>query len=552
MKLKNKLSALAVVGALISLSISVAPAARAADPVCSTANFVETCLGKTSDGAAYMMMVPANFNGTAFLYSHGYRYAVDIPAALPLPGAGYKVADLGTVPEPAPSVAVIPQMLAKGYAVFGSGFTKAGWVVDSAVETNKELIEIFKKKFTKTQSVVAWGNSMGGFITQALAEKYPNHVDVAMPMCTAAGELEALVKMAGDALFGLKTFFDPTIKGGNYSAGLAGYAEQMADITKILTIAGHISGTLLAGTWPATAPATTKPLQDAGIPARSALVAVGLIAGLPTQSAHFDGVTGPGPDQSATAAIQFAAALSPALGTVENLAAAALLGVLVMADLEGQVGQGIYDNTKANWADQLGDGKFAFSSALSGFDAADGIVGYLSAVPRVTGNATSIAKLRTLTKHQGKFNVPTIAMTAPNDPVTPGGHTQWLADKAIAQLKAERAAAVAELRKTGSFTTPKSKFIAIWNFPPDSYTKFNGTTPITSTPAVNGSNHCNFTAKQILAMAEIGANAAARNGLPSPVVVRSQIRKAGGLSFDPSYEAARMKFYGEPEIEFED
>ncbi|MGA1116846.1 MAG: hypothetical protein ACO3T6_00440, partial [Candidatus Nanopelagicaceae bacterium] len=63
-KIKFKRSiTLVAASSLLSLTVvSVPTVARAADPACSTANFVTTCLGATSDTAPYMMMVPANFN----------------------------------------------------------------------------------------------------------------------------------------------------------------------------------------------------------------------------------------------------------------------------------------------------------------------------------------------------------------------------------------------------------------------------------------------------------------------------------------------------------
>ncbi|MFM8193085.1 MAG: prolyl oligopeptidase family serine peptidase, partial [Actinomycetota bacterium] len=68
----------------------------------------------------------------------------------------------------------------------GPGFARQGWNADSAIKTNVELIGVFKKQFTKTKKVVAWGSSLGGFITQALAEQHPELVDAAAPLCMAS------------------------------------------------------------------------------------------------------------------------------------------------------------------------------------------------------------------------------------------------------------------------------------------------------------------------------------------------------------------------------
>ena len=109
----------------------------------------------------------------------------------------------------------------------GSGFARQGWSLDSAITTNAELIDTFKKKFTTTTKVVAWGSSLGGIITQTLAEKYPNLVSAVAPMCMA-DNISAELTTAGDFLWGLKTFFDPSIQGGNYAAGAAGKAASFS------------------------------------------------------------------------------------------------------------------------------------------------------------------------------------------------------------------------------------------------------------------------------------------------------------------------------------
>ena len=80
---KSRLTTLVGAAALVAASLSMAPAhAAAVGPVCDGKVPVQTCQGTTSDGAPYVMMVPANFNGMVALYSHGYRYNIDIPAGI--------------------------------------------------------------------------------------------------------------------------------------------------------------------------------------------------------------------------------------------------------------------------------------------------------------------------------------------------------------------------------------------------------------------------------------------------------------------------------------
>jgi pimeloyl-ACP methyl ester carboxylesterase len=527
--LKKRVLAIASALAITTTALVAVPTAANAAPVCSTKSTVyadeyvtyQECVGVTSDGAQYVVQIPILFDGTLFLFSHGYRYSIDIPASIPVVG-GYKV---GKTPEPAPSggsAAGVSRnavaLLAAGYATAGSGFTRKGWNADAAVATNAELIKLIRKEFTDVKRVVAWGESLGAFITQGLAEKHSKLINAAGLLCPATGTVEAELKMAGDALWGLKAFFDPTIKGGDYKSVL----EVYSDIGKVLTVAGSLSALFAANptapAWPTTsaAPAAIK-----AIPSRSALVLVAAMSGVPTQSQSFDGSTGPGAPSSADA-IRFASAVSPALGALENIAGAAILGVLATYDIEQQAGGPIFDNSATNYADQLGDGLFEYGSALSGLDATQGMLAYLAAFPRAKANATAVTKMRGLLSHKGKFNVPTIGVAAVADNITPAGNLQWLIDKAAKK---------------------KSKnLLPLWQIPADSYTKFSATGVVTQS-GTNGTGHCNATTSQILSIAKMLDSSARSGKLPAAGTVKKATAAVGGLTYDPTYGAALLKFY---------
>ena len=537
-KFKRSLTLVAV-SSLLSITVVSIPTAAQANPVCTTASGVTTCLGATSDTAPYMLMTPANFNGTVYLYSHGYRPNVPVPAGIPGYG-GYTVTN---TPEPAPGgdAKIIGTLLAKGYAVMGSGFARQGWNADSAIKTNVELIGVFKKQYPKTTKVVAWGNSLGGFITQALAEKYPDLISAAAPLCMAS-DLTPLMTMAGDALWGIKTFFDPTIKGGGYSAGTAGYAEAMGDLGKVLTVAGAMSAAIAANptapAWPAT---STVPAALKAVPSRSALVLVGLMAGLPMQSAHFDSTSAPA-GLPASNALSFQIAINPALATLENVANAAAVGVLFALDIEQQAGGAVFDNTATDYSARVASERFIWSSALTGEAGANALLGYLAAVPRVKGNPAAIAKLATLTSHTGKVEIPTILFTGTADPVTTPGNQQAVIDK-YAAYSAEKWAAA---KKEGTRKKPANNQLVLWNFPPEKYSKFTATgSPDTTPAAATGTNHCNFTVSQYLAIADLLAYAADNGKNMSGGALYTKIRKAGNMTYDRGYSAPKLKYYGE-------
>jgi len=536
MSLKKRVFAVASALAITTTALVAVPTTASANPVCTNKVILTECVGATSDGAGYVIQVPARFSGTLFLFSHGYRYPINIPASIPVVG-GYTVVN---TPQPAPGrnadqiTEVATQMLTKGYGIAGSGFARQGWNADSGLKTNVELIGIIKKQFPNVKHVVAWGESLGAFITQALSENNSSLISAAGNLCPAAGSVEASLKMAGDALWGLKSFFDPTIQGGNYKSVL----EVYTDIGRVLTVLGSLQAAFAANpitpAWPATSKA---PDAIKAIPSRSALVLVAAMSGVPTQSASFDGSTGPGAPGSQTA-IQFAAAISPALGSLENVAGAAILAIMATYDIEQQVGGPVFDNTATNYATQLGDGLFEYSSALSGLDAAQGLLGFLAASPRAKADPAAVAKMRALVSHKGVFNVPTLTLGATADNVTPAGHAQWLAERA-----AESYLASASNKNSKLANTWRSNNVSLWQRTPDSYTKFSATGSPISQSGVNGTGHCVTTTKQYLAIADILAKAATEGKLVTDGAFRSAIRKAGGLTFDRGFSVPLMKFY---------
>jgi len=534
-KFKRSLTLVAA-SSLLSLTVVSIPTAAQANPVCTTANFVTTCVGATTDTAPYSMMVPANFNGTVYLYSHGYRPNVPVPAGIPGYG-GYTVTN---TPQPGPNATVIGALLAKGYGVVGSGFARQGWNADSAIKTNVELVGIFKKQFTKTTKVVTWGESLGGFITQALAEKHPDLFSAAAPLCMAS-DITPLMTMAGDALWGIKTFFDPTIKGGSYSAGAAGYAEAMGDLVKVFTVIGSLQAAFAANPSTPAWPATSK-VPDAikAIPSRSALVLVALMAGIPMQSAHFDSTSAP-PGLPASNALSFQLAINPAFAALENVANAAALAVLATHDLELQAGGAVFDNTATDYAARVAEDQFAWSSALSGVSGTQGLLSVLAASPRAKANPAAVEKMKALASHSGKVEIPTILFTGVADPVTTAGNQQSVVDK-YATYWAEKWATA---KKAGERKRPANNQLVLWNLTPEKYTKYTAAgAPDTSVPAATGTNHCNFTTSQYLAIADLLAYAADNGKNMSGGPLLTKLRKAGNMTYDRGYSAPKMKYYG--------
>jgi hypothetical protein len=344
-------------------------------------------------------------------------------------------------------------------------------------------------------------------------------------MCIA-DSAQAEITMAGDFLWGMKTLFNPAIKGTNYSAGQAGYVEMLTDLGTVLTTLGALSAAIAANptapAWPST---TTAPAALQGLPVRSVVLLLGLMAGIPTQSNTYDASSGPAGASETT----FGLVLSPALAVLENGAEAAILAVIANYDMEVRYGGVVFDNSTTNYAARVAEELDQFAAPLTGRSNATAVLGYLSLMPRVKANAAAVAKMNSVYQLQGKIEVPTIQLSATADQIAPAGAAQYLKN----QYEASVASGVS---KSG-------KLLTIWNKPDDSYTQFSSAgAPITPTVKTNGTGHCNYTTSQILAVAKLAASAAKTGKLPSNSAVTAAIKNEPNLFVDPNFSAPLLKF----------
>jgi hypothetical protein len=325
----------------------------------------------------------------------------------------------------------------------------------------------------------------------------------------------------------MKTFFNPAIKGTNYSPGQTGYVEMLTDLgtvlTTLLALQTAIATNPVAPAWPAT---STVPDSLKAIPVRSAVLLLGLVSGISTQSKTYDASSGPAGALETT----FGVAISPALAVLENGAEAAALAVLANYDMEVRAGGVVYDNSKTNFAARLGDDAQIFAAALSGGTATTGMVGYLQFLaPKVTANPAAVAKLNSMYQLQGKIEVPTITLAAAADHITPGGAVTYLNKQYEAALSAGTAKA--------------NMLLNIWNKPADTYSTFAASgAGITPAKAPNGIGHCNYSASQVIAVAKLAAAAAKTGKLPSMTTAKAAIKSDANLFIDPNFEPPLLKF----------
>ncbi|MDO8799739.1 DUF6351 family protein [Phenylobacterium sp.] len=150
--------------------------------------------GTLAGGATYVIDVPDAWNGALLLYSHGYARGPANPA------------------HNAPSEAVKPLLLAKGYALAGSSFARPGWALEEAVPGQLATLDAFSATIGTPKRTLAWGSSMGALATVALIERHPGRFDGGLPLCGSVGGAIPMMNSAFDAAFAFKTLLAPDLK----------------------------------------------------------------------------------------------------------------------------------------------------------------------------------------------------------------------------------------------------------------------------------------------------------------------------------------------------
>jgi pimeloyl-ACP methyl ester carboxylesterase len=153
---------------------------------------VTTHSGNLADGATYLIEVPANWNGTLFLYSHGYV----------VPGSANPAQDVG---DPVTHFF----MLSSGYALAGSSYATTGWAIHEALPDQIAVLDLFKLVVGPPKRTIAWGHSLGGIITAGLIQRNPDRFVAALPMCGVLSGGVATWNTALDAAFTFKTLLAP-------------------------------------------------------------------------------------------------------------------------------------------------------------------------------------------------------------------------------------------------------------------------------------------------------------------------------------------------------
>jgi hypothetical protein len=129
-------------------------------------------------GVNARITVPDDWNGSLFIYAHGYTADERILAPIP--------DDIGQA-TPVLWPGLLP-FVPPGYATAISTFRSAGWDVKDAIKDVENLRRYFAKHYRAPKYTYIWGHSGGGMISETVIEYFPKTYDGAAPMCgTGAG-----------------------------------------------------------------------------------------------------------------------------------------------------------------------------------------------------------------------------------------------------------------------------------------------------------------------------------------------------------------------------
>ncbi len=145
--------------------------------------------GRLPDGALWRIAIPAPWNGTLLLYSHGYAPQIQAPALAPRGLESW--------------------LLQHGYALAASSYARAGWAVAEAVPDQRATLRQFTASAGRPQRIIAWGESMGGLITVALAETPASGLDGALSGCGSVAGTLTMMNLALDGAFAFKILIGP-------------------------------------------------------------------------------------------------------------------------------------------------------------------------------------------------------------------------------------------------------------------------------------------------------------------------------------------------------
>jgi pimeloyl-ACP methyl ester carboxylesterase len=168
----------------------------------------------TVGAGTYLVDIPAKWNGTLLLYSHGYA----------APTGGNPASDAGDATTKA-------WLLDNGFALAGSSYSSTGWAVADAFRDQVALLATFSARFGKPKRTIAWGHSLGGIITAGLVQLHPELFAAALPMCGVLAGAVANWNGALDIGFATQVLLDPQLQVVNITDPGANFTRARTAVT---------------------------------------------------------------------------------------------------------------------------------------------------------------------------------------------------------------------------------------------------------------------------------------------------------------------------------
>ena len=186
--------------AVVAASLAVSPLLAAASAVPASAESATTALstnpaselrGELPGGGHYVLYEPAQWNGTVLVWNPGYG------------GSGAAEASAG------PTAELRGWLLGQGYALAGSTAATGGWAVENLIANQPAVLDVVRDELGEPESVVAWGESMGGLTSVASLEAHPQTFDAAFPLCGSVSGAVPMLNGSLDGAFVLKMLLAP-------------------------------------------------------------------------------------------------------------------------------------------------------------------------------------------------------------------------------------------------------------------------------------------------------------------------------------------------------
>ena len=396
-------------------------------PGCSSV----ACTG-TLNGARYEIKLPKSWNGTLLMYSHGYRYAQPAPPSF---------TPVETSPQSAPDDATATTLLGQGFALAGSAYKSNGWAVQDGVQAAEDLHAFFVASFAAPRRTLVWGDSLGGLITQTIAEKHPEWVDGAAPFCGALAGVVPNMDLALDVSYAIKTLVYPKLR-------LTGYASYQDAVTN----------------WTEAVKRLVAAASDTKGGGTAKVLYIAALVDAPSQTETFDG-------SSITSKVK---------ATVEALAVALGYGTFARYDLEQRFSGNPSGNVGIDYSARISESEKSLIATVTPggvatFDAA------MAAGTRVAADPAALAKALAI-GGDPKATVlkPTITLHTAADPLVIVQNESFF--KARYDAAVQSGAASCDL-------------IQLYTVAPSNYPEKPG--------APYGAGHCNFTSQSRVAVIDL-------------------------------------------------